>query len=71
LFHLFLFCFFGFSNGQEGHYIAGERIHSGKKEVEEALSKHGRYQTIRENLQVKEAIVGNGEARKRYVIDCL
>jgi transposase len=51
-----------------GHYIIGERMRAGKQTVEEALSKRGRYQTIRENLQVKEAIVGDGEARKRYVI---
>ncbi|NJP39432.1 transposase, partial [Bacillus luteus] len=51
-----------------GHYIIGERMHAGKKDVEEALSKRGRFQVIRENLHVKEAIVGDGEARKRYVI---
>ncbi|WP_408010354.1 IS1634 family transposase [Pseudalkalibacillus sp. A8] len=51
-----------------GHYIIGERMRSGKKDVEEALSKRGRFQKIRQNLQVKEAIIGNGEARKRYVI---
>jgi len=51
-----------------GHYIIGERMRSGKKDVEAALSKKGRYHTIRENLQVKESIVGDGEARKRYVI---
>ncbi len=43
-------------------------MHAGKKDVEEALSKRGRFQVIRENLHVKEAIVGDGEARKRYVI---
>lgn len=51
-----------------GHYIVGERMHAGKKDVEEALSKRGRFRVIRENLHAKEVIVGNGEARKRYVI---
>ncbi|WP_461183832.1 IS1634 family transposase, partial [Virgibacillus kimchii] len=51
-----------------GHYIIGERMRSGKKDVEAALSKRGRFHTIRDNLQVKESIVGDGEARKRYVI---
>nr|WP_041582014.1 IS1634 family transposase [Salisediminibacterium selenitireducens] len=51
-----------------GHYIIGERMRSGKKDVEEALSKRGRFHKVRENLHVKESIVGDGEARKRYVI---
>jgi transposase len=51
-----------------GHYIIGERMRAGKKDVEAALSKRGRFHTIRENLLVKESIVGDGEARKRYVI---
>jgi transposase len=51
-----------------GHYIVGERMRAGKKEVEEALSKRGRFLKVRDNLHVKEAIVGNGEGRKRYVI---
>ena len=51
-----------------GHYIIGERMRSGKKDVDEALSKRGRFHKVRENLHVKESIVGDGEARKRYVI---
>lgn len=51
-----------------GHYIIGERMRAGKKDVEVALSKRGRFHKIRENLLVKESIVGDGEARKRYVI---
>lgn len=51
-----------------GHYIAGERMRSGKEAVEEALSRRGRYQTVRENLHVKEIVVGDGEARRRYVL---
>jgi hypothetical protein len=39
-----------------------------EKNVEVALSKRGRFHKIRENLLVKESIVGDGEARKRYVI---
>jgi hypothetical protein len=34
-----------------GHRIIGERMRAGKQTVEEALSKRGRYQTIRGNLQ--------------------
>jgi hypothetical protein len=50
------------------HYIAGERLRAGKKTVEQALSRAGRYQTVREGLEVKEVIVGEGEARRRYVL---
>lgn len=51
-----------------GHYIAGERLSAGKPEVEKALSHPGRFRAIRDNLEVKEVIVGNGEARIRYVL---
>lgn len=51
-----------------GHYIAGERMRSGKPVVEEALSRPGRYQTVRDNLELKEIVVGDGEARVRYVL---
>lgn len=51
-----------------GHYIAGEKIRSDKDEVKEALSRPGRYQKIKDNLRIKEIMVGNGEARTRYVL---
>lgn len=51
-----------------GHYIAGERMRSGKAVVEEALSRPGRYQTVRENLEVKEIVVGDGQARVRCIL---
>ncbi|BBW97775.1 IS1634 family transposase [Geobacillus icigianus] len=51
-----------------GHYIVGEKMRSGKASVEEALSRRGRYQQIRENLHIKEITVGDGEARQRYVL---
>ncbi|WP_035101069.1 IS1634 family transposase [Aneurinibacillus terranovensis] len=51
-----------------GHYIAGEKMTSGKPTVEVALAHPGRFKTIRGNLEVKEIIVGDGEARKRYVL---
>lgn len=53
---------------QAGHYIAGEKMRAGKAAVEEALARPGRYQTVRDNLEVKEIIVGRGEARRRYVL---
>ncbi|WP_245001206.1 IS1634 family transposase [Caldalkalibacillus thermarum] len=51
-----------------GHYIVGEKMRSGKAATSEAMSTRGRYQQVRENLHVKEIIVGDGEARKRYVL---
>lgn len=51
-----------------GHYIAGERMRAGKNAVEKALSHPGRFKTVRDNLEVKEIIIGNGEARTRYVL---
>lgn len=51
-----------------GHYIAGERMQSGKPAVEEALSRAGRYQKVRPNVEVKEIIVGDGEARQRFIL---
>lgn len=51
-----------------GHYIAGERLRAGKEAVEEALSRPGRYRRVRPNLEVKEIVVGTGEARQRYIL---
>jgi len=51
-----------------GHYIAGERLAAGKPAVEEALSRRGRYHKVRDNLEVKEIIVGDGAARQRYIL---
>ena len=51
-----------------GHYIVGEKMRSGKPETEEALSKGGRYHRIRDNLQVKEILIGDGEGRRRLLL---
>lgn len=51
-----------------GHYIVGEKMRSGKPETEEALSKGGRYHRIRDNLQVKEILIGEGEGRRRLLL---
>lgn len=51
-----------------GHYIVGEKMRSGKAATEEAMNRGGRYQEIRDNLHVKEIVVGQGEARKRYFL---
>jgi transposase len=51
-----------------GHYIIGEKMRSGKPEVEAALSKRGKYTKIKEDLYAKEAVIGDGERRKRFAV---
>lgn len=41
-----------------GHYIIGERMCSGKAEVEEALRRLGRYQEVRETCTLKRSSSG-------------
>jgi len=35
------------------HYVAGERLRAGKKTVEQALARAGRFRQVRDNLEVK------------------
>jgi len=51
-----------------GHWIAGERMRNGSAKAQEALSRPGRYATVRDNLRVKEVLVGDGDAARRYVV---
>jgi transposase len=47
-----------------GHYIAGMRMRDGGDLVDQALSRQGRYQDVRDNLRVKEVrLDGAGDAR--------
>ncbi len=34
----------------------------------DVLAKRGRYQTVKDNLQAKEVIIGDGERRRRYIL---
>jgi transposase len=51
-----------------GHYIAGVKLRSGMPQTEAALSRPGRYRTIRDNLRVKEVNVGHGDAAQRFIV---
>lgn len=51
-----------------GKYILASRVGSLKEVKEEVLTRSGRYQTLSENLQVKEVAVGDGELRRRYIL---
>jgi hypothetical protein len=42
-----------------GGYIIGEKLRSGSAEASAALSRQGRYKEVRDNLQVKEARLGD------------
>jgi hypothetical protein len=51
-----------------GHWIAGERMRDGSPDAQAALSRQGRYQTVRDNLRVKEVHIGAGDGAKRFII---
>jgi hypothetical protein len=51
-----------------GHYIAGMKLRAGTAEAKLALQRQGRYHTVAENIMVKQVIVGDGEARQRFVV---
>jgi hypothetical protein len=63
----------GFSSAQNrrelrrggGHYIIGEKLRSGSAEATAALSRPGRYQHVRDSLQVKEVRIADDE---RFVV---
>ncbi|MEU7696631.1 IS1634 family transposase [Microbispora hainanensis] len=50
-----------------GHYIAGMRMRDGNPLVEQALSRQGRYQDVRDNLRVKEVRL-DGAPGQRFII---
>jgi transposase len=51
-----------------GRYILCMPIHRGGEIAEAVLTRPGRYQTVADNLRVKEVVVGEGERRRRYVV---
>jgi hypothetical protein len=51
-----------------GGYIIGEKLRSGSPDAKAALSRQGRYKTVRDNLQVKEVRLGDDTGR--FVICC-
>jgi hypothetical protein len=48
-----------------GGYIIGEKLRSGSAEVRAALSRQGRYATVKDNMQVKEVSIGTDD---RFVL---
>ena len=51
-----------------GQVIVGEKLRSGSKEAQEALSRAGRYRRVRENLEVKEITLSSGSETRRFVL---
>jgi len=51
-----------------GKYILACRMSSVDEIKKDVLNKPGRYTQIKDNLQAKEVIVGDGERRRRYIL---
>lgn len=51
-----------------GKYILAAKMRAGDEVTKQVLTRQGRYQKVRENLEVKEVVVGDGEGRRRYVV---
>lgn len=51
-----------------GKYLLATRMATIAEVKNEVLSQPGRYTTVRENLQAKEVIIGDGERRRRYIL---
>lgn len=49
-----------------GHYIIGEKLRTGSAQVQAALSRQGRYASVRDNMKVKEVKID--DAGDRFVI---
>jgi hypothetical protein len=51
-----------------GKYILATKMRAGDEVTREVLTRPGRYRTVKDNLRVKEVIVGDGERANRYVL---
>jgi len=51
-----------------GKYLLACRMANVAEIKRDVLSKKGRYTLIKDNLQAKEVIIGDGEMRKRYIL---
>lgn len=51
-----------------GHYILGEKLRGGTPAADAALSRQGRYQKVRDNLEVKEVKLDKDLADDRFVV---
>lgn len=55
--------------GAGGHYIVGEKMRQGQRGLPvDALKRPGTYKTLDNGLKIKEVVVGEGEARRRFIV---
>lgn len=55
----------GLANGK---YILASKMRGGDEVTKQVITRAGRYHVVRDNLQVKEVFVGEGERHRRYVV---
>jgi hypothetical protein len=51
-----------------GKYILGSKMRAGDEVTKDVLARPGRYHEVRDELRVKEVLVGDGERRTRYIV---
>lgn len=51
-----------------GKYILASRMRADGEVSDEVLTRQGRYHVVKDNLRVKEVIVGDGARQQRYVV---
>jgi len=51
-----------------GHVLIGEELRASGEQTHPAVKRSGRFQTVRENLEVKEVRIENGSEVERYVV---
>jgi transposase len=51
-----------------GKYILASKMRAGDEVTKQVITRPGRYKPVRDNLRVKEVVVGDGERRRRYVV---
>ena len=51
-----------------GKYLMAMPVRAGAEVAESVLVRPGRYQTVADNLQVKEVMIGEGERARRYAV---
>lgn len=51
-----------------GKYILAARMRSGDEVTKEVVTRGGRFQTVGDNLRIKEVFVGDGVRQRRYVV---
>jgi len=51
-----------------GKYILAARMRADDEVTREVLTRGGRFQSVADNLRIKEVVVGDGSRRRRYVV---